>query len=1054
MQEFINLRQGGMSVKEYGLKFTQLSKHAPTLVSDSRAIMNNFVMGVSDLVVNECCSAMLIPGMYISRLMVHAEQIEEQKLRRVGRELKKRSRADHWNSSKVRFEIQNKPKFKKRFSNQGPPNTPRFNKGKVSTPKPQEARGGGPYVEKPICTKCGRNHEGKCLVGTGNCYGCGKSGHMRRDCPMLKAQGRENAQAQASGPSPDAPMKNRFYALQSRGDQESSPDVLTVMKFDMFPDVLDKPFSVSTPDLESEIPPLELVPVEEDFPEVFLDDLPRIPPEREIDFGIDLLPDTQPISIPPYRMAPAELKELKAQLKDSFDKGFIQHSISHWGAPVLFVKKKDGSLRASYFSKIDSRSGYHQPRVRGVDVPKTAFRTRYGHFELLVMSFGLTNALVAFMDLMNRVFRNYLDSFVIVFIDYILIYSKSEDDHMNHLRIVLQVLKDHQLYSKFSKWEFWLRSVVFLGHIVSSEGIVVDPKKIDAVKSLPRPLSPSDIRSFLGLAGYYRSFQLLKDKLTSAPVLTLPKGTKGFVVYCDASRVGLDCVLMQHGKVIAYASRQLKVHEKNYPTHHLELAAVVFALKIWRHYIYGVHVNVFTDHKSLQYVFSQKELNLRQRRWLELLKDYDMSVLHHPGKANVVADALRRVSMGSVSHVEEEKRELARDVHRLARLGVRVEDSPKGGVMIRHNFESSVVVDVKCSNYQQVKAEHQGPGGLTQVIDILTWKWEEVNMDFVVGFPRTHRQHNSIWVIVDRLTKSAHFLPVKVSYSAEDYAKLYIKEIVKFHGAPLSIISDRGAQFTSHFWWSFQSGLGTQVKLSTAFHPQTDGQAERTIQTLEDMFRACVIDFKGNCDDHLPLIEFSYNNSYQSSIAKAPFEALYGRRCRSPVGWLKTAHSQQKTYANNRKRDLEFEVDDWVYLKISPMKGVMWFGKKGKLSTRYVGPYEILKNVVKVAYDLKFPIELAPVHPVFHISMLNKCIGDPVSILPLEGLGVNGNLSYEEVPVEILDRQVKKLRNKEVASVKVLWRNYLVEGATWEAEADMKSRYPRLFPPTPSQSLG
>ncbi|WMV29586.1 hypothetical protein MTR67_022971 [Solanum verrucosum] len=285
-------------------------------------------------------------------------------------------------------------------------------------------------------------------------------------------------------------------------------------------------------------------------------------------------------------------------------------------------------------------------------------------------------------------------------------------------------------------------------------------------------------------------------------------------------------------------------------------------------------------------------------------------------------------------------------------------------------------------------------------------------MDFVVGLPRTRRQHDSIWGIVDRLTKSAHFLPVKVSYSAEDYAMLHIKEIAKLYGAPLLIISDR------------------------------DGQAERTIQTLEDMLRACVIDFKSNWDDHLPLIEFSYNNSYHSSIAMAPFEALYGRRCRSLVGW--------------------FEVGEFALLcpkivyeateKISPMKGVMRFGKKGKLSPRYVGPYEILKRVRKVDYELKLPIELPPVHPVFHISMLKKCIGDPVSILPLEGLGVNESLSYEEVPVAILDRQVKKLRNKEVASVKVLCRNHLVEGAIWDAEADMESRYPHHFPSTPSQS--
>ncbi|KAH0722292.1 hypothetical protein KY290_004974 [Solanum tuberosum] len=416
---------------------------------------------------------------------------------------------------------------------------------------------------------------------------------------------------------------------------------------------------------------------------------------------------------------------------------------------MLFVRKKDGSLKmcinyrqlnkvtiknkyplsriddlfdqllgASYFSKIDLRSGYRQLRVKGVDIPKTAFRTRYRHCEFLVMSFGLTNALAAFMNLMNIVFRQYLDMFVIVFIDDILIYSRSENEYMDHLRIVLQVLKDHQVFAKFSKCEFWLRSVPFLGHIVSNKGIEVDPKKTNAFKSWPRPLTPSDIRSFLGLAGYYRrfvegfssiasplttltqkkakfvwseacekNFQELKDRLTSASVLTLPEGTNGFVVYCDASRVGLGCVLMQNGKVIAYASRQLKVHEKNYPTHDLELGAVVFALKIWRHYLYGVHVDVFTDHKSLQYVFSLKDLNLFQRRWLELLRDYDMSVFYHPGKANVVADALNRLSMGSVTHVEDEKKELVREVHRLARLGVQLVDSTRGGVMVYNGSE-------------------------------------------------------------------------------------------------------------------------------------------------------------------------------------------------------------------------------------------------------------------------------------------------------------------------------------------------------------------------------
>ncbi|XP_070040665.1 uncharacterized protein [Nicotiana tomentosiformis] len=344
-------------------------------------------------------------------------------------------------------------------------------------------------------------------------------------------------------------------------------------------------------DADAEIPTLQSIPVVKEYADVFPDELPGIPPEREIDFSIDLLPGTQPISVPPYRMAPGKLKELKEQLKDLLEKGYIRPSTSPWGAPVLFVRKKDGSLRmcidyrqlnkvtiknkyplpriddlfdqlqgARCFSKIDLRSGYHQVRVREKDIPKTAFRTRYGHFEFLVMSFGLTNAPAVFMDLMNSLFRPFLDLFVIVFIDDILVYSRSEDEHADHLRAVLQTLRDRKLYAKFSKCEFWLKSVAFLGHIVSDEGIKVDTQKIEAVKYWPRPTTPTEVRSFLGLAGYYRrfvegfsslsapltkltqketkfqwteacerSFQELKNRLTSAPVLTLPEGKANVV---------------------------------------------------------------------------------------------------------------------------------------------------------------------------------------------------------------------------------------------------------------------------------------------------------------------------------------------------------------------------------------------------------------------------------------------------------------------------------------------------------------------------------------------
>ncbi|GJU49279.1 putative reverse transcriptase domain-containing protein [Tanacetum coccineum] len=394
----------------------------------------------------------------------------------------------------------------------------------------------------------------------------------------------------------------------------------------------------------------------QDFPEVFPEDLPGLPLTRQVEFQIDLIPGAAPVARAPYRLAPSEMKELSEQLKELSDKGFIRPSSSPWGAPVLFVKKKDGSFRmridyrelnkltvknryplpriddffdqlqgSSVYLKIDLRSGYHQLRVREEDIPKTAFRTRYGHYEFQVMPFGLTNAPAVFMDLMNR----------------------NKKEHEEHLKAILELLKKEELYAKISKCEFWIPKVQFLGHVIDSEGIHVDPAKIESIKDWTSPKSPTEIRQFLGLAGYYRrfiegfskiakpmtkltqkkvkfvwgdkqeaAFQLLKQKLCSAPILALPEGSEDFIAYCDASKKGLAVVLMQREKVIAYASRQLKIHEKNYTTHDLELGAVVFALKIWRHYLYGTKCTVFTDHKILQHILNQKELNMRQRRWL------------------------------------------------------------------------------------------------------------------------------------------------------------------------------------------------------------------------------------------------------------------------------------------------------------------------------------------------------------------------------------------------------------------------------------------------------
>ncbi|GJQ89777.1 reverse transcriptase domain-containing protein [Tanacetum coccineum] len=939
------------------------------------------------------------------------------------------------------------------------------------------------------------------------------------------------------------------------------------------------------------------------FPEVFPEDLPGIPPTRQVEFQIDLVPGAAPVARVPYRLAPSEMKELAEQLQELSDKGFIRPSSSPWGASVLFVKKKDGLFHmcidyrelnkltvknryplpriddlfdqlqgSSVYSKIDLRSGYHQLRVREEDIPKTAFRTRYGHYEFQVMPFGLTNAPAVFMDLMNRVCKPYLDKFVIVFIDDILIYSKNKEEHEEHLKLILELLKKEELYAKFSKCEFWIPKVQFLGHVIDSKGIHVDPAKIESVKDWASPKSATEIRQFLGLAGYYRrfiegfskiakpmtkltqknvkfdwgekeeaAFQLIKQKLCSAPILALPKGSENFIVYCDASHKGLGAVLMQNEKVIAYASRQLKIHEKNYTTHDLELGAVVFALKIWRHYLYGTRCTVFTDHKSLQHILDQKELNMRQRRWLELLSDYDCDIRYHPGKANVVADALSRkerskplrvralvmtIGLNLPKQILEAQTEAlkpenltAEDVGGMLRQDLtkeRLKPRADGTLCLNNrswlpcygdlrtlvmheshkskysihpgsdkmyqdlkqlywwpNMKANIATYVsKCLTCAKVKAEHQKPSGLLVQPEIPEWKWEKITMDFVTKLPKTANGYDTIWVIVDRLTKSAHFLPMRENDPMEKLMKLYMKEVVTRHGVPVSIISDRDGRFTSLFWQALHKALGTRLDMSTAYHPETDGQSERTIQTLEDMLRACVLDFGKNWDRHLPLVEFSYNNSYHTSIKAAPFEALYGRKCRSPVCWaevgdaqltgpaiihettekivqiksrIQAARDRQKSYANIRRKPMVFQVGDKVMLKVSPWKGVVRFGKRGKLNPRYVGPFKVIERVGTVAYKLELPQQLSRVHNTFHVSNLKKCLSDETLVIPLEELRVDDKLHFVEEPVEVMDREIKQLKRSRIPIIKVRWNSKRGPEFTWEREDLFKKKYPHLF---------
>ncbi|GJW12764.1 putative nucleotidyltransferase, ribonuclease H [Tanacetum coccineum] len=805
---------------------------------------------------------------------------------------------------------------------------------------------------------------------------------------------------------------------------------------------------------------LEDVPFIRDFPEVFPKELPGLPPTRQVEFQIDLMPGSAPVAREPYRLALSEMKELSEQLQELSDKGFIRPSSSPWGAPVLFVKKKDGSFRmcidyrelnkvtvknryplpriddlfdqlqgSSVYSKIDLRSGYHHLRVREEDISKTAFKTRYGHYE----------------------FQN-------------------KKEHKEHLKAILELLKKEELYAKSSKC---LASY--------------NQRFIEGFSKIAKPMTKLVQKKIAFEWGDKpeAAFQTLKNKLCSAPILALPQGAENFIVYYDASHKGLGAVLMQNKKVIAYASRQLKIHVKNYTTHDLELGAVVFALKIWRHYfrkerikplrVRALVMNIGLDHPKQileAQIEAQKSENIKKedvggmirkdipkeklkpradgtlclngRSWLLCYCDLRTMIMHESQKSKY------SIHPGSDKMYQDMKK-----------------------LYWWPNMKADIATYVsKCLTCARVKAEHQRPSGLLVQPEIPQWKWDNITMDFVTKLPKSSQGYDTIWVIVDRLTKSAIFVPMRETDPMEKLARMYLKEVVTRHGIPVSIICDRDPRFASNFWRSLQKALGTNLDMSTAYHPQTDGQSERTIQTLEDMLRACVIDFGNGWVKHLPLVEFSYNNSYHASIKAAPFEALYGRKCRSPVCWaevgqvqltgpeivqettekviqikqrMQAARDRQKSYADLKRKPMEFQVGDRVMLKVSPWKGVVRFGKRGKLNPRYVRPFKVLAKVGSVAYKLKLPQELSRVHNTFHVSNLKKSYSDEPLAVPLEGLHIDDKIQFVEEPVEIMEREIKRLKRSHIPLVKVRWNSKRGPEFTWEREDSFKKKYPHLF---------
>ncbi|GJT40641.1 putative reverse transcriptase domain-containing protein [Tanacetum coccineum] len=620
---------------------------------------------------------------------------------------------------------------------------------------------------------------------------------------------------------------------------------------------------------------------------------------------------------------------------------------------------------SSVYLKIDLRSGYHQLRVREEDISKTAFRTCYGYYEFQVIPFGLTNAPAVFMDLMNRVCKPYLDKFVIFFIDDILIYLKNKQEHEKHLKLILELLRKEELHVKFSNFKFWIPKVQFLDHVIDNKGIHVDPAQIESIKDW----------------AYH------------------------------ASHKGLGDVLMQNEKLIAYRSRQLKIHEKNYTTHDLKLEEVLFALKIWRHYPYGTKCTVFTDHKSLQHILDQNELSMRQRRWLELLSDYDCEIYYHPRKANVVADALSRkehikplwfrdlvmtIGLDLPRKILEAQLEAmkpenfkAEDVRGMIRKDLpkeKLEPCADGTLCLKNrswfpcygdlrtlimheshkskyfvhpgsdkmyqditklywwpNIKADIVTYVStCLTCLKVKAEHQKPSGLLVKPEIPQWKWDNITMDFITKLPKPSGGYDTIWVIVEHHTKSAHFLPMRENDSIDKFARLCLKEVVTRHGILVLIIYDRDGRFTSNFWRAFQKDLGTCLDMSTAYHP------------------------------------------------------------------IQAARDRQKSYADVRRKTLEFQVSDRVMLKVSPWKGVIRFGKRGKLNPR--------------------------VHSTFHVSNLKKCLSDEPLAIPLDEIHIDDKLHFVEKPVEIMDLEVKRLKQGCILIIKVRWNSRRGPEFTWECK--------------------
>jgi transposase InsO family protein/translation initiation factor IF-1 len=825
---------------------------------------------------------------------------------------------------------------------------------------------------------------------------------------------------------------------------------------------------------------------------------------------------------------------------------------------------------ATTFSKLDLQSGYWQIRIAEQDVPKTAFRTRYGHFEWKVMPFGLTNAPATFQHLMNKILQLYLDKFVVVYLDDILIFSKTPEEHLEHVAKVLEVLRDNQLYVGLDKCAFGLSEIDFLGHVVSADGIKPDPKKVAAVTEWPTPTSVREVRGFLGLTGYYRrfikhyaqkayplteltkenvkwcwrdevegqAFEGLKRALVTAPVLVIPDPSLPYEVYTDASKFALGAVLLQdHGKglqPVAYLSRKLSPTEQNYPTGDREMLAIYYALQQWRCYLEGVVFKVNSDHLNHTWFNKKQDLSRRQAKWSQWIESYysGTEIAYKEGANNLSDPLSRRPDLASIelattsvpdSLKEEIQAGYEKDPYyddvmpglwmhdglwyfqdRVAipavsalrkRIIAECHDCPSAGHLGHtktlqrvarrfwwpHMSRSIYSYVVACPSCQRNKPVMQRPLGLLQPLPVPTSKWEQITMDLITDLPVTKKGHDAVVTFVDRLTKMVHFAPTTKTAGAEAIANVFLSTWYKYHGLPRVIVSDRDRRFLSHFWQALFKALGTELRFSTAFHPQTDGQSERANRTLEEVLRHFVSPRQDDWDDYLDLAEFAINDSVSPSTGYAPFYLAYGQNVSSPIDLadvivpaaqaraqemtdaiehakakLRESHERQARAANKERQHHLFQVGDKVKLSTVNLNLPSTMSKK--LAARFIGPFSVEEVINPVVYKLKLPATLK-VHPVFHISLLRPWKEDdefpdhkgdaaPVLVYPDDN---------QWLVDKLLDKRRERVGRRWVTTYLVRWLNCGPEDDSWEPaeniERSLREEYEASHHATPEHEV-